>query len=568
MDHATARHTLTLALLLGLLGACAPGEAPPGNGEPPPETSFALPAGIPAPEFGIEERLEDRYTRPDPWDRETPGWYYVHRQHPDASDERSYGTPAAPRATVPDPVPAGSVVVLAGTYDFAPAGYDRIVTRGTAAAPVFLVGEPGAVVTRKWVLEASYTIVEGLEFTDRGKVVLVYPSHHVALRNNEHHHLAGKIGGRGNSDAERVHDVVIYNNKIHSQDGWDQNPDLDLDNHGIKFDAWVDRVWVLNNEGYHNGGNFIQIGDAYGGDLTRNRYFYVGGNRLYANRQSPIGVKQASDVVISENELFDNRKVQNNAAGQSGIVFQYGPDRLWILFNHIHDSNAGITGGSNSGGTGEGPYIVGNLIHGLRVPPDFSYNPDTGWAPAAVMLAGGNGRYVIDNTIYDVDGGIHTPSSSPVEIHGNLVAEVRLGYHLFLETTAAVTASRASENAFFQTGGPALFRLGSATVHRGVAAMETVWDRAAGNLEADPRLADPAAGDYRPRADSPLVDSGREHDVYRRFYDLYGLDIRRDQAGAARPQGAGWDRGALEHRAASLARTYALRELTSGGGAP
>ncbi|GEM90733.1 hypothetical protein ODE01S_21670 [Oceanithermus desulfurans NBRC 100063] len=64
------------------------------------------------------------------------------------------------------------------------------------------------------------------------------------------------------------------------------------------------------------------------------------------------------------------------------------------------------------------------------------------------------------------------------------------------------------------------------------------------------------------------MDSGREHDVYRRFHDLYGLDIRRDQADAARPQGAGWDRGALEHRAASFARTYALRELTSGGGAP
>ncbi len=62
---------------------------------------FTPPVGIPAPEFGIEERWQDHYTRPDPWDTEVPGWYYVNRSHPDASDARTYGTTEAPWGKVP-----------------------------------------------------------------------------------------------------------------------------------------------------------------------------------------------------------------------------------------------------------------------------------------------------------------------------------------------------------------------------------------------------------------------------------------------------------------------------------
>lgn len=550
------RFSMTLALVFVLLAACGPSVgAPPAAGGPPPtQGPFEPPIGIPAPEFGIAEKLEDYYTRPDPWDQETPGWYYVDQYHPDASDANAYGTPATPRATLPNPIPAGSVVEVHGRYDYAPAGYEAVQAEGTAEAPIFIVGDDPsgsgpALVTQKWVVKSSYTILEGFEFTDRGKVNFVYPSHHVALRNSELHHIAGKIGGGGRSDAERVHHIVIYNNKIHSQDGWDQNPDVDLDNHGIKFGSYTEDVWVLDNVGYHNGGNFIQIGDWGDGSteaLNRSRRFYVARNDLYANRQSPIGVKQATDVIISENVLHDNREIQSNAAGQSGIVFQYGPERVWILFNRIYNSNAGITAGSNSGGTGQEQYIIGNVIYDIAVPPDSTYNPDTGWAPAAIMLAGGRNRHVVDNTIWNVDGGIHSPGGDgSLQIHGNLVANVRKGRHVFVELGNAVSASRITGNVFFQTGGAPAFRLGS-TTYTGVAELDAAA-QASDNLETDPRLADPEAGDLRPQAASPLIDSGSENDAYQRFFDLYGIDIRRDAAGTPRPQGAAWDRGAYEY---------------------
>ena len=38
---------------------------------------YQPPIGIPAPEFGINEQLSDYYTRPDPWDTEVAGWYYI-----------------------------------------------------------------------------------------------------------------------------------------------------------------------------------------------------------------------------------------------------------------------------------------------------------------------------------------------------------------------------------------------------------------------------------------------------------------------------------------------------------
>ena len=517
------------------------------NGNPPPlPASSTMPLGIPDPGFGINEKLEDFYQRPDPWNEEVTGWYFVSPQHPQASDSNAFGTPQAPRATIPDPVPAGSVVVLDGEYDYAPTGYDRILVNGTASQPVFFIAEPGARITRKWRIEASYLIVDGLEFTERGKIEIRYPSHHVAFRNGEHHDMAGEFGGFGNSATEKVEYIVLYNNKIHSEDGWNQNPSVDLDHHGIKFDSWVDRVWVIGNEGYHNGGSFIQVGNRYAGhDLERNRYFYIGGNTLYENRQSPIEIKQSSDIIISGNLLYNNRRVQTNTSGQGGLAILYGPARIWVINNRIYNSNFGVKAGSNSGGEGQGLYIVGNVIHDISVEPGDSYNSNSAWAPAAVMLAGGDDRYVVNNTIWNVDGGIHSPSSPALQIQGNLIANVFKGYHIFLESNSTLTVSSAENNAFSQQDASVSLRLGN-TLYSGIAAFEGAWNNANQNIEGNPELVSPQTHDYALSSTSALVDSGMESDIYQTFEDLYGLDIRQDIRGVARPQNGRWDIGAFE----------------------
>ncbi|WP_456416681.1 choice-of-anchor Q domain-containing protein [Thiolapillus sp.] len=509
--------------------------------------AYVPPVGIPAPDFGIEEKRTDYYTRPAPWDQEAPGWYYVDQYHANASDANAYGTPENPRRTIPDPVPAGSVVEVHGLYDYAPTGYDLITANGTEQAPVFIVGSGQTVVKRKWAIKSSYTIIENIEFTDFGKISITYPSHHVAIRNNNMHHINGKIGGYGNSDMERLHHIVIYNNKIHSQEGWDQNPEIDLDNHGIKFGRYVEDVWIVDNLAYNNGGSFVQVGDwnsPANNELARR--YYIGRNTAYANRQSPIGVKQSSDVIISENLLYNNRAIQTNAAGQAGVVFQYGPERLWIINNRIFDSDAGISSGSNSGGIGQEQFIVGNLIYNIHTADDFNYNPGSAWSPAAIMLAGGVNRHVIDNTIHDVDAGISCPGSGSLDIRGNIVSHVTKSSHVFIEHGSIAYFSSMHNNILYQRGGDASIRWGDGEILN-VAGFEFEYPaQGQGNLEADPLFINPSSNNFFLQSSSPAIDRNTENDVYQIFQNLYGIDIRVDNDGDMRPQGAGWDIGALE----------------------
>ncbi len=517
------------------------------------QAAYNPPVGIPAPPFGIDERLEDYYQRPTPWDQETPGWYYIDQHHPNASNKNTYGTPAAPRATIPQPIPAGSVVEIHGLYNYASIGYEIVEARGTPDAPVFIIGGSGttsgpAVVTRKWAVKSTYTIIENIEFTDRGKINFALPTHHVALRNSELHHIAGKIGGGGRSDSERLHHIVIYNNKIHSEDGWNLNPDRDLDNHAIKFGPYTEDVWILENVGYNNGGNFIQIGDWGDGTLAsmnRARRFYVGRNTISANRQNPIGVKQAINIIISENHLYDNQKVQSNIAGQSAISFQYGPENVWILNNRIHDSNAAISGGSDSGGGGKNIYIIGNLIYDIAPPPGYKFNKNTGWALAAMTLAGGTNRYIINNTMINITAGINTPAPGPLFIANNIIANTTEGYHIFMEPRASADSSEIFNNIIFQENGNIEIRSANEVVNT-IGLLE-VNHVAGGNMERDPQL---DTTTWMPTASSPAVDQGTTagfvDGVFKRFQELYGIDIRQDIYGTPRPQGNAWDIGAVE----------------------
>ena len=56
-----------------------------------------------------------------------------------------------------------------------------------------------------------------------------------------------------------------------------------------------------------------------------------------------------------------------------------------------------------------------------------------------------------------------------------------------------------------------------------------------------------AEGDFRLQPTSPARDMGIASDVYQTFFDLYGIDIRKDIEGNSRPQGSAWDIGAYEY---------------------
>src|SRR5215831_18467159 len=112
---------------------------------------WTAPIGIPMPPFGISENAP---AAPNPWTVATPGFYYVDQTQPTATDtSNSYGTPAKPRRSIPNPVPAGAVVEIHGTYDNAQTSPNGVYSLGTATNPAFIRGTSAAakpLIRRGW----------------------------------------------------------------------------------------------------------------------------------------------------------------------------------------------------------------------------------------------------------------------------------------------------------------------------------------------------------------------------------------------------------------------------------
>lgn len=502
-----------------------------------PAAAWAPPLGIPAPPFGISEVAP---AAPEPWTVEVPRFYYVDARS-GTNEGRSLGTPKAPRATIPKALPAGSVVIVAGPYD---ANHeDGIVANGTAENPVFIRGTSATVrpkVRGKWVMSGSYYVLEYIDAewpTSSGNGKMVITGSHGVVR---HCDLRGDGATKGIGGVIVYGTyLVIWDTKIH--DSGDVNARTDDDTHGISVPEKTSYLWVLDSELYKNGGDGIQINAGSLREQASTHHIYVGRNKSYRNKQTGFWVKQAVDVVFSENEAFAHRP-SGSSSGQC-MGMQYAPERVWFIFNHVHDCEFGIYLGSNSNmGSGRDSYFVGNLIHDIHARGGF--NPGSAWSSAAIMAAGGVDRHIVNNTIDDVDAGLNVAGGGANRIVNNIVGRVTQpgGHHVFLEDPATARASTIDHNLFV---GPARLRWGSnATLD--LRSFRSVSGQCGACREGDPRWGPPGSGDFRPQAASPMVDQGVVDVVYATFLKLYGIDIARDIAGTPRPRGAGFDLGCYE----------------------
>ena len=513
---------------------------------------WQAPIGVPEPGFGIHETAPDV---PDPWDAQTPGFYYVHRDHAEATDNNNaYGTPAKPRSTIPDNLPAGSVVEVHGVYDFAPTGYDTISGDGTDLSPIFIRGAgPGErpTIARTWQIKGNYIIFEHLEFADEdsdpsggatGKLIILSPSHHVGLRKCE---ISGNLEGGGlgvaSWDDQEVEQIVIWDNHIHHNG--DVNANYDQDVHGVAVGKLASHIWILDNEMNHNSGDGLQINSPDGQNgAGSSHHIYVGRNITHHNKQTGLWCKQASDVIFSQNTSYAHRP--SGSSGGAGMGFQYGPERVWFLFNEIFDCDVGISSGSNSvANPGQDAYLIGNLIYDIH--HSGSWDPNSGWSPAAISLWGSINRHVVGNTIYDVDAGITTPSSGPFEIADNIIANITEseGMHVFLEPSDGAAASELHHNLF---EGVVRIRWGSSTVYDLDGLKNAFPGKGEGCLNEDPLFANQDNGKFTLDGNSQAIDKSVAHPVYDTFLATYGLDIRVDFNGRSRPYGLAWDMGAFE----------------------
>jgi hypothetical protein len=504
------------------------------------------PIGIPVPPWGITQVAP---SDPSPWIQDVPGFYYVDSTVAAATDTNNpHGWPGQPRKTIPNIVPAGSVVELRGAYSRAHTSPYTLHLNGTSTAPVFVRGANSSsrpVVTAGWEISGTYFIVENITFACCG-VAIIAPVNTGALRNSE---VRGTLTSGGMFIGSWAYPAITTNFVVLGcviHDNGDVNAAFDQDKHGIGigWNGGADHIWILDSEFYRNSGDGIQIA---AGNPTRQasvNHIYVGRNVSHHIKQSGFWSKQAVDVIFSQNVVYGHRR--GNSSYGSGMGFQYAPERIWFLFNHIYDNDFGIGLSSDSGlGTGTNSYFVGNVIHNIHA---FSggFNPNSAWSNAAFMMAGGVNRWVVDNTVYDIEGGINLPGGGNVYAANNIIAGLSAagGRHIFLESVNSTAASTLKNTLI---GEAPRLSWGSAATFTSVSSFQSATGKGLNTIVASPSFVNATTGDFHLNSVSPGTNAGTVESVYDTFLSLYGLDIRKAADGVPRPAvGASSDLGAYQ----------------------
>ncbi len=523
-------------------GTCAAGPRPCGPGlicneatdtcETP--SGWQPPIGIPTPDFGISETVENKYGSAD---------YYTHYVNAGASaatdTNNPNGSPSRPRRTIPSTLAAGSVVyVHGGTYSSSSMSVIR--GDGTPNQPVFIRGNSASrpAITIETTFRGTYFIIENIDFNGTAvQANVLGPSHHVAIRHCEVRNARG--GGAGlvatgswdGSSPTTVTDVVFYANSVHDM-GTLTSPS-DEDRHGFVVGHHANRVWIVDNEIFNCSGSGLQVNSGFL-DSTGDRpahHIYVGRNHVHHVRQSGLTVKKARDVIFSQNEVHD--VIDTSWSTAKGLAYQYGPYNLWFIYNHLYNTTWGINGPSNDGGPGGNVYFIGNVIHDCDMGMTFWNN--------------GQLAHIAANTLYNLGSGIRYENGTGMRLTGNILAGMSGGPHIEISGGSGATAANSTSryDLFHQPGGSISILWGGRT-YSTIPLFRAGSGTGDNNLEADPRFVNAAARDLHLRPDSPAVNAGTIPDVYGTFRSLYGLDIQVDYDGTPRPLGSRHDIGAFE----------------------
>jgi len=451
------------------------------------------------------------------------------------------------------------VVEIRGAYTRNHSGGSRLQCAGTALNPAYIRGGVGNAVTGDWEISGSYCVIEALKFGPGGFWTVLGPADHIAVRDND---FAGTLDGQGgiwiqNYTVANASNIVLLRNKVHNSGNWQAN--FDQDSHGtglyrvsavVGTSATISNVWILDSEYSYNSGDGIQINGNGPTEIGKIHHVYVGRNVAHHNKQSGFWSKEASDVIFSQNESYLHRPPTDGSASGQGMGFQYGPERVWFLFNIVHDCDYGIQVVSDDSGTGKNAYLIGNVLYRIHGAGSAS-DP---YSPAAIHMRGATNRYLVNNTIYDADAGIESPVDYGfMYMVNNLISAPAKagGKHVFLESPTLANASTLHHDLL---GGGAKINWGGANYSSLAAFIAANPTKGANSLEQTPVFANAAGGDLRIGLGAPGVDAGTSDGVYATFQSLYGISIAKDADGVARPAGLEWDMGAYEPQ--SLATSF------------
>jgi hypothetical protein len=280
----------------------------------------------------------------------------------------------------------------------------------------------------------------------------------------------------------------VFRNKIHDNGQWQSTAENDF--HGVSATGPLQRMWVLENEMYHNGGDSVQVGHNGGNSVVG---LYVGRNTMHHDRENAVDLKEVSNAVVSGNTMYGYR--QTSSSEGAAVVIHYCPINAAIVNNSINDSEVGISSTSLTTAC-DGKQVINRIVG--NVISNSLGAAIQGWGTGKVTQ-------IANNTIYGAGG----PA---------------------IDLTNPASGSFAENNILSSTGG--IVVEGSLTQRN--------------NLTTNPSFVNAAAGDFHLQSGSAAIDAGIVSAAFSGFQSVYGVSIAVDRDGRARPFGTAFDIGAYE----------------------
>jgi hypothetical protein len=522
-----------------------------------PAYSYKPPIGIPDPGVewsGLHPIDTNAPARPSRWTNQVNDFYYVDPSNSNATDtDNTYGFPGRPRITVPSILAAGSYVELHGPITN-PIG---LTAKCSADKPCWVRGESSEnrpnISSEMNISDSTYLFIENLDFNGGtgGAVGISGASSNVVFRSSR---IINRIQPDGATSGigiipdhgDLMENIVIFGN--HFESLGDYTVDVDRDFHAIVPSLWgrdssteLRKVFILENYCTLLSGDCVQVNAGnWHESYNYLHHVYIGKNVSFKNRQAGFGIKQSSDVIISQNKSSGSYGDTGGNAG-GAIGYQYPKHRLWIIFNELFDSVYGIRQ-SDTAATSEGYsniYIIGNLIYDIHPTNISTYDPKNPWSQGAgiALWHGNSNRYIVDNTIHDVHDAIIGIYSGGVEMFGNIVSQkddniynrffdfahparndlVKMNYNLFIDDT--------SERYFaWWNGMDDADSLDTVKSYGHCLECKAIIGVDSTDQFINPTT-NPGTRDFRLKSLSQAISGNKKHPVYDTFKSLYGMDI-------------------------------------------